>query len=175
MDPETVRRELRARERRVRRELHDRWGPAPHRRRVLAAPFDRPETPDDSIPWAAVALVRDGDRVLYLREASHDHLAWEPPGGRGEPGERPAETAVREVREETGVDPAVRDLLATETLAWDHGDAGIYPVAQAVFLAERAGGTARAREPDVAAVAWHPVDDLPADAQYRDLVRAAVG
>jgi len=175
VEPSEVRGELRARARRVRAQLHDRWGPAPHRRRVLAAPFDRPETPEDSIPYAAVALVRDGDRVLYVGEASHDHLGWEPPGGRGEPDERPAGAAVREVREETGVEPAVRDLLATETLAWDHGDAGTYPVAQAVFRAERVGGTARAREPDVAAVAWHPVDDLPADAQYRELVRAAVG
>ncbi len=147
----------------------------PHRERVLEAPFPRPETPDDSIPWSAVALVVDAeDRVLYLRDESHDHVRWEPPGGRGEAGERPAETAVREVREETGVAATVRDLLSTETLCWDHGDDGYYPVAQAVFLADALGGEARARESGIAEVAWHSVDDLPADAQYRERVRAVL-
>jgi 8-oxo-dGTP pyrophosphatase MutT (NUDIX family) len=172
MNPSAVRRELRARAQQVRAELHAEWGAAPHRERVLAAPFDRPATPEDSIPWAAVALVCDDGEVLSLREASHDHLNWEPPGGRGDPGERPADTAAREVREETGVDCVVRDLLLTETLCWDHGDAGHYPVEQAVFRADRVGGTAAAREPDVEAVAWHPRDDLPPDAQYRDVLAA---
>lgn len=172
VEPSAVRRALWARARQVRAELHAEWGPAPHRERVLTADFERPTTPDDSIPWAAVALVCHDGAALYLREGSHGHLTWEPPGGRGEPGERPADTAEREVREETGVACAVRDLLATETLCWDHGDEGHYPVEQAVFRAERVGGTAAAREPTVEAVAWHPLDDLPASAQYRDLLAA---
>jgi len=172
VEPSAVRRELRARAQQVRAELHAQWGAAPDRERVLAAPFDRPETPDDAIPWAAVAVVCDGGAALYLRESGHDHLDWEPPGGRGEPGERPADTARREVREETGVECSVRELLLTETLCWDHGDEGVYPIEQAVFRAARVAGAAVAREPNVEVVAWHPIDDLPAGAQYADLLGA---
>lgn len=175
MKPVAVRRALRSRARQVRSELHAEWGTVPHRERVLTADFARPETPAESIPWSAVALVVDAeDRVLHLRDESHDHLRWEPPGGRGEPDERPVETAVREVREETGVAAAVRELLLTETLCWDHGDEGLYPVAQAVFLADRVGGEATAREGGIAEVAWHSVEDLPEGAQYRERVRAAL-
>lgn len=175
MRPVAVRRELRARAQQVRSELHAEWGTVPHQERVLAADFDRPGTPAASIPWSAVALVVDADdRVLYLRDESHDHLRWEPPGGRGEPDERPVETAVRETREETGVAATVRGLVLTETLCWDHGDEGLYPVAQAVFLADKVGGEAEAREGGIAEVAWHPVEDLSADAQYRERVRAAL-
>ena len=53
---------------------------------------------------ASSAIVRNGDRLLLVRRInppSKDMFAF--PGGRGEEGETPAETAIRELHEETGI------------------------------------------------------------------------
>ncbi len=58
----------------------------------------------------AGVLVRDVDgRVLLVRHADAPER-WGTPGGGHETGEDFAETARREVREETGVDPALTDV-----------------------------------------------------------------
>lgn len=54
-------------------------------------------------------VVRDG-KILLVREAA-DGL-WTLPGGWADPGERPSENCVREVREEAGLDVRVARLLA---------------------------------------------------------------
>jgi 8-oxo-dGTP pyrophosphatase MutT (NUDIX family) len=171
---EAVRRECRAWAQQVRADLVDRWGSVPRRERRVALPHDPPASADDVFPWATVCLVVDDDRVCYLRDDSHGWQNWEPPGGKGEPPERPAETAARETREEVGLDVVVEDLLAVETLRFDYGDGGTYDVAQGVFEAARDGGETRAREADIAAVRWFPRDDLPETAQYRGLLDPAV-
>jgi ADP-ribose pyrophosphatase YjhB (NUDIX family) len=51
----------------------------------------------------AAAVILDGDRVLLVRH-TYGRLNWEIPGGASEPGESVIETAIREVREETGVE-----------------------------------------------------------------------
>lgn len=57
----------------------------------------------------AGAWVEDDDgRVLYIRHPDSPDT-WGIPGGGVEPGERLAETAVREVREETGVEARITD------------------------------------------------------------------
>lgn len=52
---------------------------------------------------AAVAIFDHRRRVLLVRHNYGRHN-WELPGGRGEPGESALETAVREIREELGLD-----------------------------------------------------------------------
>lgn len=170
MDPATVERALQDRVDRLADRLESRWSSVPHSERVVAGDQDPPDTPAEMPTWAAVCLVGDGERVLYVRDESHGHLEWEPPGGRAEPGEAPHETAAREAREEVGVEPAVRELLAIETLAWEYGDGRRYPLLQAVFGAERVGGRAHPREADIVTVEWFPAEDVPETAQYADLV-----
>jgi 8-oxo-dGTP pyrophosphatase MutT (NUDIX family) len=57
----------------------------------------------------AAAAVRDGDRLLLTRRS--DNGQWCLPGGGVDAGERPAEAAIREVREETGLTIRVTGLL----------------------------------------------------------------
>jgi ADP-ribose pyrophosphatase len=56
-------------------------------------------------PRVGVVVLRDGT-VLLVRQYRLlvDRLAWEIPGGGVESGEQPAAAAVRETREETGID-----------------------------------------------------------------------
>ncbi|MBV9293830.1 MAG: NUDIX domain-containing protein, partial [Frankiales bacterium] len=66
----------------------------------------------------AGAVVRDPDGRLLLVQRGRDpgRGRWSLPGGRLERGETPAAAAVREVREETGLDVEVGELLATVEL-----------------------------------------------------------
>ena len=63
----------------------------------------------------AVALIRRGDEILVfdVPDAVKDVVGWRPPGGTIEFGERGADTVVREIREELGVEIADVDYIAT--------------------------------------------------------------
>lgn len=175
MEPEAVRRELHARATDVRATLADRWGTVPTRERTVPAlEHSPPDNPDDLFPWAAVCLVTRGDEVLVLQDPDHDTLEWEPPGGKGRSDERPADTARREVREETGVTCDVTDLLVVELLQFHYGGDDPYPVAQAVFAGPYIGGDAEPREAAIDAVGWFDAHDLPSNVQYRSLIREYV-
>ena len=62
---------------------------------------------------AQVALL-DGEHILLARHRRPDGDYWVLPGGSVEAGESPAEAAVREVREETGLEILVERLLFVE-------------------------------------------------------------
>jgi 8-oxo-dGTP diphosphatase len=57
----------------------------------------------------AAIVLDDTKRVLLVRH-SYGRLNWELPGGASEPGETFEETALRELREETGLDGRVERL-----------------------------------------------------------------
>ncbi|MFQ5689028.1 MAG: A/G-specific adenine glycosylase [Gemmatimonadota bacterium] len=61
-------------------------------------------------------------RVLVARRPEHTLLGglWEFPGGKVEPGETPAEAAVRELREEMKIEIRVRRRIATVDHAYSH-------------------------------------------------------
>lgn len=63
------------------------------------------------VPAVGVICFRDRD-VLLIRRGREPRLGqWSLPGGRVEPGERLAETALRELREETGVEAELLGLV----------------------------------------------------------------
>ncbi len=59
----------------------------------------------------AVAIVRHGGRILVTQRPGGTHLegTWEFPGGKMEVGEEPAQAAVRECKEECGLEVQVEE------------------------------------------------------------------
>ncbi|MDG4768311.1 NUDIX domain-containing protein [Solwaraspora sp. WMMD406] len=77
--------------------------------------FNNPDAPrPNSIVVAVTAFVLDeDDRVLLIRRTDND--LWALPGGAQDFGEYIAETAVRETKEEAGVDIEVTDIVGLYT------------------------------------------------------------
>ena len=106
------------------------------------------------------AVVLDEDRVLLVRRA--DTGEWTPVTGICDPGEHPADTAVRECLEETGVRAEV-ELLAwvdvTDVVEYPNGDRTQY--VDHTFRCRYVAGEAHVADDESSEVAWFPVTDLP--------------
>jgi ADP-ribose pyrophosphatase YjhB (NUDIX family) len=109
---------------------------------------------------AATAVVVRGSRVLLVRRS--DNGAWTPVTGIVEPGENPANCAVREVLEESGVHAAARRL------AWVHvsnpvvhvnGDHARY--LDHVFRMDWVAGEPRPADDESVDAGWFDLDALP--------------
>ena len=103
----------------------------------------------------AAAVILDGEgRVLLVRH-TYGRFNWDLPGGASEPGESVTETALRELREETGLDAAAERLT------------GIYYKAENdshhfVFRCSVADGAIAAPSSDeISECGYWPADDLP--------------
>lgn len=112
-------------------------------------------------PASSAILERDG-RFLLIRRInppSADLFAF--PGGRGEQGETPAQTAVREFLEETGIAVTDPQLFATYDLKSEDTAGNLLShFFLSVFLV-KADGTAEAIAADDAAdPGWYTLDEI---------------
>ncbi len=69
----------------------------------------------------AYAIVHDERGVLLAHWQDRSLGGWTLPGGGMKPGEHPEQTLVREVREETGYDVRVDELLGVTSTVIDEG------------------------------------------------------
>ena len=81
--------------------------------------------PDSIVPAVSAVVVAEDGRVLLIHRVDNDR--WALPGGTVEVGERVAQTVVREVREETGIDVEVLGLTGIysdpkHVIAYDDGE-----------------------------------------------------
>ncbi len=107
------------------------------------------------------AVVVKGARVLLVRRAKAPGAGrWSLPGGRQRLGETVRETAVREAREEAGVEVEVTALLdVVDSITRDAAGAIAYHYTLVDFLAEWRAGPARAGG-DATEVVWADPGDL---------------
>lgn len=106
------------------------------------------------------AVVLDDDRVLLGRRS--DNGLWSVISGILDPGEQPAPAALREVREETGVEAhvlALASVLSGDLVTYPNGDQAQY--LSLTLLCTYVGGEAHVADDESTDVGWFPLDALP--------------
>ncbi|MEV7521145.1 NUDIX domain-containing protein [Streptomyces sp. NPDC091371] len=112
------------------------------------------------LPGVTAIVLDDRGRVLLGRRS--DTGRWSVVGGIPEPGEQPAETAVREVYEETAVRCVPERVVLVqmlEPMTYPNGD--VCQFQDITFRCRATGGEARVNDPESLEVAWFEVDALP--------------
>lgn len=129
------------------------------------------------LPGVTVIVVREAaaGRELLLARRSDDGT-WTPITGMVDPGEDTDVAAIRECREETGVDVVVDRVTWIETLAvstYPNGDQCQYY--DVCVLAHPVSGDAHVADDESLDVRWFPEDALPEmDARFQRKVRHAL-
>jgi ADP-ribose pyrophosphatase YjhB (NUDIX family) len=106
------------------------------------------------------AVVLRGERVLLVRRA--DTGEWAPVSGIVDPGEQPADTAVREVLEEADVHAAPERLAlvhVSEPVVYPNGDRAQY--LDLVFRMRWTAGDPHPADGENLEAAWFDLDRLP--------------
>ncbi len=118
---------------------------------------------------SAYAVITDeAGRMLLPHWSEGTHHGWTMPGGGIDPGEHPADAAVREVYEETGYHVELDGLLGVDSI--------VFPAAERVHAADRpgqalrivyrariTGGELRVEEDgSTDGVAWHTQEEIDA-------------
>ncbi|MFJ6751762.1 MULTISPECIES: NUDIX hydrolase [unclassified Streptomyces] len=112
------------------------------------------------LPGVSAVVFDDQGRVLLGKRA--DTGGWSVIGGIPEPGEQPAETAVREVYEETAVRVVPESVVLVETMPptrYPNGD--VCQFMDVTLRCRAVGGAAQVNDDESLAVAWFAVDALP--------------
>lgn len=127
---------------------------------------DDPHAPaaNSLVPAASAVVTDDAGRILLQRRV--DNGMWALPGGAMNLGESLPECAVRETREETGLDVEVVGIVGTysnprHVFAYDDGE--VRQEFSICFLARPVGGQLAVSDESTEVRWFHPaeVDDLP--------------
>ena len=114
--------------------------------------------------------------VLAARRTRKGDLAWGLPKGLVEPGEQPDQAALREVREETGLEAEIQESLG-EISYWYVWEGERVRKKVAFFLMEATGGDLSLHDHEMEEVRWFPLAEAARRATYpseRALLRRVV-
>jgi ADP-ribose pyrophosphatase YjhB (NUDIX family) len=128
---------------------------------------------DNPKPCAGALVTHAGALLLVRRAIDPWKGCWDIPGGFCEPGEHPAVTAAREVREETGLEIADLRLLGIWMDRY-----GVHDPPETTmnlyYCATTPDPAAASTSAEVAEVGWFAPDDLPADLAFTAHSRAVL-
>ena len=125
-----------------------RFHPSKYWRDILAPILRR-----DQAPTIPQAIVLRGDQVLLVQR--DNPLLWELPGGSMAAGETPEQTVIREVREETGLDVAIVELLGI------YERTGLRAHRSPVYVCRPTGGNLGTQDDDTVKTRFFPLQTLP--------------
>ena len=116
------------------------------------------------LPCVSVLPLDEGGQVLLAWHAGHSD-GWGTVGGAVDPGESPAEAAIREAREEIGVEVRLGHLLDVlggpdYEVTYPNGDRAAYVTA--VYEASIVEGVPAPADGELSEVAWFNREELPA-------------
>ena len=112
-----------------------------------------------------VKVIRGRPMVAAIRPRGKVEGVWALPKGNIDPGERPDETALREVREETGVEGRLVEKLGDVKYTYTRrGGVRVFKIVSFYLLRAgkgRIGEIEAAMQVEVAEARWLPLDEAP--------------
>jgi ADP-ribose pyrophosphatase YjhB (NUDIX family) len=125
--------------------------------------YNDPDAPaaNSVVPSTTAVVTDEHDRIVLIRR--RDNNLWALPGGGMELGESIVDTAVREVKEETGLDVEVTGLIGVYTnpshvMAYTDGE--VRQQFSLCFTTRLLGGDLLA-DSESTDIAWTPSQDIP--------------
>jgi len=116
----------------------------------------------NSLTFAVAAVVTDDAGRVLLCQQRQGRRRWALPGGRVRAGESPIRAAVRDIREETGMETEIVELVGIYHLTGEGPGEGLPDVLVHVFRGRVHGGEATVNSPGrICRLSWHGAGDLP--------------
>ncbi len=127
------------------------------------------------MPVASAVVFDDKGHVLLHQRS--DSGEWALPGGAIDPGEEPANAAIREVWEETGVNVLPERIIGVESgpdyfVRYTNGDEAM--ALAIVFVCKVLSGEPHVNDDESIAVRYFPVNELPQDMSERHRNRVSL-
>jgi 8-oxo-dGTP diphosphatase len=107
------------------------------------------------------AVISDDAGRLLLCQLRQGHLLWGLPGGRIRNGESPIHAVIRDVREETGTDIEIFNLVGLYQLTGDGCGQYLPDVVVHVFRGQLHGEVAVNAPGRIVRLSWHDAETLP--------------
>jgi ADP-ribose pyrophosphatase YjhB (NUDIX family) len=115
----------------------------------------------NSLTSAVGAVITDDAGRILLCQQRHGHRLWGLPGGKVRHHESPIHAAIRDIREETGTETEMLDLVGLYQLTGDGCGDDLPDVLVHVFRGRLAGGEVAVNSPRVGRLAWCDPESLP--------------
>jgi 8-oxo-dGTP diphosphatase len=111
---------------------------------------------------AVAAVICDSAGNVLLCQQTQGHRLWGLPGGRIREGETPVHAVIRDIREETGTEVDIVDLVGMYQLTADGWDADLPDVLMHVFRGRVVDGDLAVNSPGrICRLSWHDARSLP--------------